>query len=53
MAVDSELAPPNINYSVEAFEVISDESLRKRSGLKPQMFRMEEMDVLRASQTKM
>ena len=49
--VNSELTHPNTNYSVHAFEVISDEILRKGVGLKCRIFRMKHINVLLASQT--
>ena len=51
MTVNSELA--HQNHFSQAFEVMSDERARERIGLKLRMFGMEQMDVLRASQTKM
>ena len=51
ITVNSELTHPNTNYSVHAFEVISDEILRKGGGLKCRIIWMKHMDVLLASQT--
>ena len=51
ITVNSKMTHPNTNYSVHAFEVISDEILRKGVGLKCRIIRMKNMDVLLASQT--